>query len=129
MCPAEFDEWLDAIFASTGHDRLAFDTQQLKDFVLKNTVPKVLVAKKMEELRDELAAIEHERWAHWQTYMHSKCHADERLPGALVVPAELVVKWERQARLAFSQLDEKERESDREQVDRYLPFIVKRLSD
>ncbi|PPU49071.1 hypothetical protein XdyCFBP7245_22480 [Xanthomonas dyei] len=81
----------------------------------------------MRGLREELAAIEHERWAHWQSYMHSKCDRQDGVPGALVIPAELVGKWERQASLAFSELGEKERESDREQVDRYLPFIVKNL--
>ncbi|WP_313244444.1 hypothetical protein [Stenotrophomonas rhizophila] len=128
MSAAEFEELLDAYFASAGLERLGFDSQPLKDFVLQNTVPKVLVAEKMGELKEELAAIEHERWAHWQSYMHSKCHRQEGLPGALVIPAELVDKWERQAGLAFSELNEDERESDREQVDRYLPLIVSRLS-
>lgn len=128
MGMSEFEDLLDAYLASTGLDRLGFDSQSLKDFVMQNTVPKVMVAEKMRDLREDLAAIEHERWAHWQSYMHSKCHKHEGMPGALVIPAALVGKWERQAGLSFSELNEYERESDREQVDRYLPLIVSRLS-
>ena len=31
----------------------------------------------LEALRERLAAIEHERWAHWQRYMHSLCERTE----------------------------------------------------
>jgi len=40
------------------------------------------------ELIEKLAAIEHERWAHWQSYLHSKCLKNEN--GSLTIPAELV---------------------------------------
>jgi hypothetical protein len=79
----------------------------------------------LRDLAEQLAAIEHERWSHWQLYMHSK---GERQPdGSLLLPAELVTRWERQAATTFSELTEREKDSDREQVNRYLPLIEELL--
>ena len=77
-------------------------------------------------LIDELAAIEHERWSHWQRYMHSK--GVRQADGSLVLPAELVERWERQAATDYDDLLDKEQESDREQVNRYLPIIAAALN-
>jgi hypothetical protein len=76
------------------------------------------------DLLEPLAAIEHARWSHWQRYMHSKCVPQD---GALVIPAELVQRWERQLNTPYAALTDKERESDREQVRVYLPLIQKAL--
>ena len=77
----------------------------------------------LEALIEELAAIEHARWAHWQKYMHEQC---ERLPdGRLVVPADLVRRWEKQIETPYDQLSEKEKGRDREQVERVLPVLRK----
>ena len=71
--------------------------------------------KVLEELLETLASVEHDRWSHWQRYMHSKCipHGDD---GALLIPADLVKKWEKQIATPYSTLTEVEKESDREQV-------------
>jgi len=71
---------------------------------------------------DRLAAVEHERWAHWQQYMHDQCRSTG--DGSLVIPAELVARWSTQIATPFAELSDAERESDREQVRRYLPLIV-----
>lgn len=76
-------------------------------------------------LVDRLAAIEHERWAHWQRYMHGKAHRAS--DGSITIPADLVQRWERQIELPYDQLSDVERESDREQVRRYLPIIADAL--
>ena len=78
------------------------------------------------ELIEKLAAIEHERWAHWQRYVHSKC-VPQGDDGALLIPGELVRRWQAQIETPYSALPEKEKESDREQVRRYLPLIADRL--
>lgn len=79
----------------------------------------------LEEILEELASVEHMRWAHWQRYMHEK---GQRQPdGSLVIPAELVEKWQRQIDTPYVDLSESEKESDREQVRRYLPIIVRAL--
>lgn len=74
---------------------------------------------------EQLAAIEHERWAHWQRYLHDQC---ERAPdGSLVIPVELVQRWEAQISTPYAELTPEEQESDRDQVRRYLPVIVEGL--
>lgn len=73
-------------------------------------------------LIEELAAIEHERWSHWQRYMHSR--GVRQADGSLVLPAHLIERWERQAGTEYSSLSDVERESDIEQVKKYLPVIV-----
>ena len=75
---------------------------------------------------DRLAAVEHDRWAHWQQYLHDQCQrADD---GSLVIPAELVERWSTQIVTPYTDLAEAERESDRDQVRRYLPLIIEALT-
>lgn len=76
-------------------------------------------------LMEKLAAAEHERWAHWQRYMHGQ--GDRRPDGSLTLPAELVQRWEAQIATPYAKLSETEKESDREQVRHYLPLIAAAL--
>lgn len=78
-----------------------------------------------EMLVERLAALEHDRWAHWQSYVHSKCEARE--DGSLLIPAELARRWTKQINAAYPDLTEEEKDSDREQVHRYLPLIATAL--
>ena len=79
----------------------------------------------LNELTEHLAAIEHERWSHWQRYLHSK---GQRQPdGSIVLPPQLVERWEKQMATAYADLSEKEKDSDREQVRKYLPTIAAAL--
>jgi hypothetical protein len=79
----------------------------------------------LDSLVETLAAIEHERWSHWQRYVHSK---GMRQPdGSMVIPAELVRRWDTQIATHYTQLSEKEKESDRQEVRRYLPVIIHAL--
>ena len=74
-----------------------------------------------EALTELLAAAEHERWAHWQRYLHGRC---VRQPdGGLLIPSDLVERWERQMETPYPELPEEERKSDRELVERLLPEI------
>lgn len=74
-----------------------------------------------QDLIEKLSAIEHERWAHWQRYVHSNCI--ENYDGSLTIPRELVKKWEYQMNTEYRYLSEEEKNSDREQVMRYLPLL------
>lgn len=80
----------------------------------------------LEQSIDRLAAVEHERWAHWQRYMHENgTRLDD---GSLVLPAELVERWDEQIARPFHALSPEEQESDREQVRRYVPLVAELLS-
>ena len=81
----------------------------------------------MDDLLETLASIEHERWSHWQSYLHSKCipHGTD---GALLIPADLVKHWEEQIKTPYPQLTEDEKESDRDQVRKYLPLVIESLT-
>jgi hypothetical protein len=69
------------------------------------------IDKTLEGLIETLAGVEHDRWAHWQRYVHSKCL---RQPdGSLVIPAEFVARWEKQIATGYAELDNQEKESDR----------------
>jgi len=81
----------------------------------------------LESLVENLASVEHDRWAHWQRYMHSK--AERRPDGSLILPAELVERWETQISTSYTNLSDAEKESDREQVRRYLPLIAAALAE
>lgn len=78
-------------------------------------------------LTERLAAIEHERWSHWQRYMHNNCISQP--DGSLLVPADLVARWEKQMTTKYEELNDNEKESDREQVRKYLPLLVSALTD
>jgi hypothetical protein len=89
---------------------------------LKRQIPQRI----LDAVTERLAAVEHERWAHWQRYIHSKCERES--DGSLVIPPELVAQWERQITTPYADLSESEKESDRDQVHRYLPIIIEMLS-
>lgn len=75
-----------------------------------------------DSLMESLAAIEHERWSHWQKYLHEQCKRNE--DGSLTIPADLVSRWTIQANTDYSELSEKEKNSDREQVLLYMPVLI-----
>ncbi|APP77405.1 hypothetical protein EIQ06_00950 [Xanthomonas campestris pv. campestris] len=74
---------------------------------------------------EELASIEHARWAHWQSYLHGQGIRQE--DGSIVLPAPLVERWERQIATAYEDLTHEEKSADREQVMKYLPTIKKAI--
>jgi hypothetical protein len=75
---------------------------------------------------ERLAAIEHDRWASWQRYVHDHCHRLD--DGSLVIPADLAARWEVQIQTPYAELSEQEKDSDREQVQRYLPTVIEALA-
>lgn len=80
--------------------------------------------KDSKELRETLAAIEHQRWSDWQKYIHSLFLEHSNGEGKYVcLSVEWFNRWERQIATPYSELSEKEKDGDREQVDRYWPFV------
>lgn len=79
-----------------------------------------------DKLREQLAAIEHERWADWQKYLHSRTrYIDlDEYSGMLIDDSDWA-HWERQIKTPYAELSDKEKASDMEQVDRYWHLIEK----
>ena len=75
---------------------------------------------------ERLAEIEHERWAAWQKYVHDHCERQD--DGSLLIPAELAARWGMQIETPYAALSEQEKDSDREQVRRYLPTVIEVLT-
>jgi hypothetical protein len=122
-CGEEFEAAFSDFARTQELDRKGVDVKKLRDFILEHAVPKQKIDEVFPRLVELLAAIEHQRWAHWQQYQHSKCAGDSEGTGALVIPSELVRQWEHQIATPYQDLSEAEKESDREQVRRYLPLI------
>lgn len=74
------------------------------------------------ELFEKLADLEHQRWAKWQKYLHSKC---TKWKDGYTIPIESVNHWERQINTDYKDLSEKEKDSDREQVMSYWNLVNK----
>jgi hypothetical protein len=109
-----------------------------------------LVKEAEEMARERLAAVQHEIWSHWMSRMFAVCyerhvpvldydappydpandpHGLGPLPAIkddeidMVVPAKLVKRWKRQMETPYSDLSEKEKDSDREQADKVLEAL------
>jgi len=86
---------------------------------------RIIARSVIDDFVEKLADIEHKRWSHWQRYLHGKC---ERQPdGSLVIPPELAERWQRQLETPYSDLTDAEKQSDRDQVQQYLPILLEAL--
>jgi hypothetical protein len=90
-------------------------------------IDRATVLEQLEAGIEQLADLEHARWAHWQRYLHD--HAERTDDGALVIAADMVERWERQIETPYADLPEEEKESDREQVRRYIPLVADLLAE
>lgn len=78
-----------------------------------------------QKLKEKLAAIEHERWADWQKWMHKRMKPhDDPMRGEMCMDEEDYERWERQIKTPYAELSDEEKASDMEQVDRYWPLIT-----
>lgn len=63
-------------------------------------------------LREELADLEHQQWAHWTRYMLNN------------LTPENIERWQRQVDTPYINLSEQEKESDRRWADKVLKIIA-----
>ncbi len=69
------------------------------------------------KLYEELAELEHEQWTHWTRYMLDN------------LTIENIERWKRQIKTPYSELSEKEKESDRKCAEKSLKIFKKYLSE
>lgn len=75
---------------------------------------------------EDFAHIEHERWSHWQMYLQSM--GTRQPDGSLLIPPDLVERWDRQMSTRYENLSAQEKDSDRQQVLKYLSQIVEAIA-
>lgn len=81
-------------------------------------------------LMEKLASIEHERWADWQKWMHTKgVWFQPVLDSYLAFTEAYINHLNKQIEAPYSALSESEKQSDRDQVMRYWPLIQEWVSE
>lgn len=77
------------------------------------------------DMRERLAAVQHDIWAHWMRYQFSVC-LPNGLGGALI-PSDKAERWQRQMDTPYADLTDKEQQSDRHQADKVLGVVQPEL--
>ena len=69
-----------------------------------------------------IADVQHAIWAHWMAYMFTQ--GTYNADGSWTMPAAKVERWTRQMNTPYSELTEKEKESDRNQAMKAITRIA-----
>jgi len=89
------------------------------------------IKKNIEEFIEKGADLEHTRWSKWQEYMHGFCIEKTITPPetanmsyqAMTFPKKFFDRWQKQINTQYKNLTEKEKESDRKEVEVYIPLL------
>lgn len=76
------------------------------------------------ELQEDLAELEHEQWAHWTNYMLKKLEEDAGEEGLPLGCVPVILHWKKQCETHYSNLSEKEKDSDRKWAERVMERII-----
>ena len=82
-----------------------------------------IIKKNEKEFIEKGADLEHERWAKWQKYLHSFCIDASGSGIKHCIPQNLYNRWKKQIKTNYKDLSEQEKESDRKEVRKYMPFL------
>ncbi len=80
----------------------------------------------VEDIRESLAAIQHDQWSGWMKYMFGKC--TKNLDGTYTIPEWAVFRWYDQMMTPYHKLTDKEQDSDRIEADKILALFSQELS-
>jgi len=70
------------------------------------------------------ASLEHDRWARWQKHFFSKCKIEENEEDVILTLSKKdYSRWLRQIATDYKDLSEEEKESDRREVEKYIPLL------
>jgi len=73
------------------------------------------------DLREKLAELCHSQWAGWMEYLFYK---SKQVDGCVIIPAWANDRWRRQIATKYSDLSESEKDSDRNEADRFLSLLA-----
>jgi len=79
---------------------------------------------KREEKRQLLANYAHESWSGWMKYLFSKSLKNDE--GQVLIPKELVERWERQISTPYGDLTRAEQKSDLQEADKIINIILEK---
>jgi hypothetical protein len=66
------------------------------------------------QLREKLAALEHQQWSHWTKYL---------IDSGLITDAAKIAHWERQINTPYYELTEAEKDLDRKWADKVIEIL------
>lgn len=72
-------------------------------------------------LLEELAALQHEIWAHWMIYLFKV--SEKNADGSVTIPKDKVQRWIRQMDTSYSHLSTVEQRSDIHQAEKVLALL------
>ena len=77
--------------------------------------------------KEKLAELCHKQWSGWMEYLFSKCFPDtgqfDKNNGNLIIPAWAVERWKRQMNTPYSKLSKEEKNSDRDEAEKFLALL------
>jgi len=75
--------------------------------------------------KEDIADLAHRVWSEWWIYHRSRCHVvPVEGEDVLIIPAEYVARWDRQADTSYPDLSDAEKKSGRAIAKRYLKLMV-----
>jgi hypothetical protein len=80
-----------------------------------------------EEIREALAAQEHDRWSRWMRYMFA--YGTFNNDGTWTMNAVKVKRWQRQLETPYEHLSEAEKDSDRKEADLTIELLSPFIKD
>ena len=82
------------------------------------------MAAKNNELRELLAADEHERWSRWMRHQFGQGeYVKDKEDACWLMPSDKLQRWTRQMDTPYAELPEAEKDSDRKEADRILALL------
>lgn len=81
-----------------------------------------IIADKSTALRESLSDVSHDIWSSWMRWMFTVGTFNE--DGTWTMPTGLVERWRRQMETPYTELSEREKDSDREQADKILAVVT-----
>ena len=72
--------------------------------------------------REQLAEHQHDTWSDWMKWMFSRGTITDE-DGVWVMPADLVIRWQRQMDTAYDQLPDHEKINDRKIADEIIKLF------
>lgn len=82
---------------------------------------------KTSDVLEDMADQEHDSWSRWMEHLFKK--SEKNPDGTVTIPKDKVERWERQMKTPYNKLSDKEKESDRKEVRKFIKIIKKAERD